>query len=163
MEDMTLAKTEGQTEGRKASGTNETAANTTNVRKEDQDKEVKDNIPLKICHLRQTGQVFTPVELIKAYTALSKERTGIDHFPEDRFRVHVLNDLRAGHLLREGQGKDVRLFFDPYHPYNYNHKIMCGTSPDSTCRVSELPRFLLGLDDPVDEKWVRELQAKGWA
>jgi hypothetical protein len=159
MEDAANVKTEAQEEGEDGN-TNEMSTTpeppsregTKTVKTEDQDEEKKGNPPLKICHLRQTGQVFTPVELIKAYTALCNETFDSDFFPKDRFRAEVLNDLRAGHLFREGHGKNVKLWFDPYHPYNNSHSI-CGTSAEGTCKFRDLPKYPYGGEGLGDWDW----------
>jgi len=90
MEGAANVKTEAQDEGAdgntdEMSTTPESSSRegTKTVKTEDQDEEKKGNPPLKICHLRQTGQVFTPVELIKAYTALCNESFDSDFFPKD--------------------------------------------------------------------------------
>jgi hypothetical protein len=159
MEDAVNVKTEAQDEGEDGN-TNEMSTTpepssregTKTVKTEDQGEEKKSDPPLKICHLRQTGQVFTPVELIKAYTALCNETFDSDFFPKDRFRAEVLNDLRAGHLFREGHGKDVKLWFDPYHPYNNSHSI-CGTSAEGTCKFRDLPKYPYGGEGLGDWDW----------
>jgi hypothetical protein len=159
MQGAANVKTEAQDEGAdgntdEMSTTPESSSRegTKTVKTEDQDEEKKGNPPLKICHLRQTGQVFTPVELIKAYSALCNESFDSDFFPKDRFRAEVLNDLRAGHLFREGHGKDVKLWFDPYHPYNNSHSI-CGTSPEGTCTFRDLPKYPYGGEGLGGKDW----------
>lgn len=159
MEDATTVKTKAQDEGEESntsqmSTTSESSSkeDTATVKTEGQDEEEKSNPPLKICHLRQTGEIFTPVELVRAYIAVCKERFGSDLFLKNQFRAEVLNDLRAGHLFREGHGKDVKLWFDPYHPYNSSHRI-CGTSPEGTCTFRDLPKYPNGGEGLGDWDW----------